>query len=89
MALLPPLPPNKDPSPASPRRGRAKYVAMISIAVAIVFHALVPRYEVTVITSPGGGAVTRIDRWTGNVEFRLLAPGGSAGSDGDWLTITR
>ena len=93
MPLSPPLPPNKDPSPASPRRGRAKYVAMISIAVAIVFHALVPRYEVTIFREMDDETVravlTRIDRWTGNVEFRLLAAGGSAGSDGDWLTITR
>ena len=66
-----------------------KYVAVISIAVAIVFHALVPRYEVTVIVESSGGAVTRFDRWTGNFEFRLLSAGGSAGSDGDWLTITR
>ena len=65
------------------------YVAVIGIAMAIVFHALVPRYEVTVSVVTNGAAVTRIDRWTGNVEFRLLAAGGSAGSDGDWLTITR
>ena len=75
------------PSPASPQRGRARYVAVISIAVAIVFHALVPRYEVTVNVETNGAAVTRFDRWTGNVEFVPLV-GGSIGN-ADWLTIRR
>jgi hypothetical protein len=66
-----------------------KSLAMIVIAAAIVFHALVPRYEVTL--RPGGvaGAFMRIDRWTGNVEFRVLS--GDVlpdASDGDWLTVT-
>ena len=70
-----------------------KSLAMIVIAAAIVFHALVPRYEVTVERSNSivVATFTRIDRWTGNVEFRVLTNGGleRAASDGDWLTVTR
>jgi hypothetical protein len=68
-----------------------KSLAMIVIAAAIVFHALVPRYEVTASVTIRDVAVTRIDRWTGNVEFRVLTNGGleRAASDGDWLTVTR
>ena len=38
------------------------YVAVIGIAMAIVFHAFVPRHEVTVNVVTAAGVVTRIDR---------------------------
>ena len=74
-----------------------KSLAMIVIAAAIVFHALVPRYEVTVERSNSivVATFTRIDRWTGNVEYLLLSSSGppldstgTDGADGDWLTVT-
>jgi len=66
-----------------------KSLAMIVIAAAIVFHALVPRYEVTVIGDHAGsvgGVAMRTDQWTGNVELVALRPGAGGA---DWLTITR
>ena len=58
--------------------GNRFWIALIVFVAVAIFHAVIPRYELTV--SANGSVAHRFDRWTGRVE-RAYARSGAA-----WLT---
>jgi hypothetical protein len=46
------------------------------VIVALLLHALVPRYEIKTLA---GGGIVRVDRWTGVVDVPTIRPRSTAG----------
>ena len=57
-------------------KARDWWLGVTAIVLAIVFHALFPRYDFRITT---GGPAARIDRWTGDLQVAR---------DGQWRSLT-
>lgn len=65
-----------------PLQRRDFYIGVALVALAILAHAYIPRYDVSATSS--GSRYQRIDRWTGHIEVYFGASSAPAPS---WVTF--